>query len=256
MRTITVIQKEIVKALETGQDPAPILKELGELRAKIAAEGELAELQKIADEHQALRDKAEAVKAKVEKQSRAIDKFLELRDTLVSQLQPLLEPMAELAKRGAAAWERDPGECYIFTDVGLFSAAVERIPQGYLPADFACPFLEMQGGEVDAVGKASEAYSYFMATYGILAAFSKGISALPLSPAEGLVAVDNEPEIEPEPEAGSCIVCSHAEVETINNLLSQNKPLRDIESEFGVSRSSLSRHKSRCLNLGVIRIHD
>ena len=62
MQTVTILQKEIVKALEAGQDPAPILKELGELRAKLAAEGELAELQKVANERQALRDKAEAVK--------------------------------------------------------------------------------------------------------------------------------------------------------------------------------------------------
>ncbi|MFC1938582.1 helix-turn-helix domain-containing protein [Chloroflexota bacterium] len=55
--------------------------------------------------------------------------------------------------------------------------------------------------------------------------------------------------IDDESKAGSCIVCSHAEAETINSLLRQGKSLRDIESEFDVSRSTLSRYKNRCLNL-------
>jgi len=253
MTTITELQKRIVKALETGQDPAPIEKELAELRAKIAMEAEREQLQKVANERQQLRDNAAKVQEKVKLQSDSIDRFLELRDKLVIQLQPLLEPMKELAKMAAAGWEREPGACYSgFGDIPQFAAAVKGIPEGYLPADFGCPFLEMIGGQVDALNKASEAYSYFMSAHGILAGFTKGISDLPLRSAEGLMAIDNEPETE----AGSCIVCSHAEVEAINNLLRQGKPLRDIESEFEVSRSSLSRHKNNCLNLGAVRVHD
>lgn len=250
MTTVTILQKRIVKALETGTDPAPLLKELGELRAKIAAEGELAELQKVANERQQLRDKAEAVKAKVQKQGEAIDAVLKARDKLVSQLQPLLEPMKELAKMASTSWEREPGECYIFNDIGQFASTVNQVPAGYLPPEFGCPFLEMVGGEVDARGKASEAYTYLQWAYGILANFQKGIITTPLKPVEGLL--DNEPETE----AGSCMLCSHTEVETINKLLRDGKSLRDIEAEFSVSRSTLSRHKRLCLNLGSIRITD
>ncbi len=250
--TIKAIQKQIIVKLEAGKDVSELTRRLAQERVKIATEGELAELQKIADERQQLRDKAEAVKSKVQKQGEAIDAFLSLRDKLVSQLEPLLEPMGELAKMASASWERDPGECYIFNDMGQFAATVRSVPKGYLPADFGCPFLEMKGGQVDAYGKAPEANAYFMAAVGILAGFTKGVRAIPLKPVEGLVAIDNEPETE----ARSCVICSHAEVETINNLLRQGKPLRDIESEFGVSRSSLSRHKSRCLNEGVIRVTD
>lgn len=101
----------------------------------------------------------------------------------------------------------------------------------------------MAGGEVDAHGKAAEAYSYFMSALGILTHFTKGNSQVPLSPAEGLMAIENEPETE----AGTCIVCSHSEIETINKLLKDGKSLRAIEDEFGVSRSSLSRHKNNCM---------
>jgi len=251
--TIKAIQKQIIIKLEAGEDVSELTRRLAQERAKIAAQAEIEQLKKIADERQALRDKAEAIKTKVQKQGEAIDAFLKARDTLVSQLQPLLEPMSELAKMAAAAWEREPGACYSgFGDIRQFAAAVNQVPKGYLPADFGCPFLEMAGGQVDALGKASEAHGYFTAAVGILAGFQKGVSALPLKPVEGLMAIDNEPETE----AGSCIVCSHAEVETINNLLRQGKPLREIESQFDVSRSTLSRHRSRCLNIGAIRVRE
>ena len=240
MQTVVGLQKKLAKALEMKQDPVPILRELAELRAKQAADKDLAEAQKIADLTQQEKDRAAGIQEKVNLQSNGIDQFLALRDTLVSQFCPLLEPMSELAKMAAPAWEQEPGICYSgFNDMSQFAAAVREIPQGYLPVDFGCPFLEMIGGQVSAYGKATEAYNYFMAALGILSNFTKEISTFPLQPAPELIALDNEAATE----AGSCIVCSHAEIETINNLLRQGKPLRDIESEFEISRSTLSRHK-------------
>jgi hypothetical protein len=245
MATITELQKRVVKALESGQDPAPILKELAELRASIAMEAEKAELQKITDQRQQLRDKAEAIKGKVQKQGEAISRFLELRDSLVSQLQPLIEPMKELAKM--QTMQRDgPGECYAgYSALPQFAGDVRGIPIDYLDKNFGCPFLTMKGGKVDARNKAGEACNYLVWAVGILSNFESRVSPLPLKPAEGLMA------IEPESETGSCIVCSHEKVEAINNLLRQSKPLRDIEAKFAVSRSSLSRHKN---HLDVIRV--
>ena len=239
--TIKAIQKQIVVKLEAGEDVSGLTKRLAKERAKIAARAEIEQLGKIADERRALRNKAEVVKVKVQKQSEAIDAFLKLRDTLVSQLQPIIEPMAEMARMQTLGKD-GPSECYIFNDMVQFAGAVNTVPQGYLSANFGCPFLEMADGKQDARDKASEAYYYLLAAHGILASFQKGISMLPLRPAEGLVAIGNETE------AGSCIVCSHAEVETINGLLRQGKPLREIENEFDVSRSSLSRHKNNYPN--------
>ena len=59
-----------------------------------------------------------------------------------------------------------------------------------------------------------------------------------------------------EGQSQSCVVCQHPEREAIDKALHNGRSLRDIESEFGTSRSSLSRHKSRCLNLGAMRITD
>lgn len=236
--TIKAIQKEIIVKLEAGEDVSELTRRLAQERAKIAAQAEVEQLKTIAEERQALRDKAEAVKVKVQKQGEAIDAFLKLRDILVSQLQPLLEPMSELVKMGAAAWERDPGECYIFNDIGQFATTVRSIPKGYLPADFGCPFLQMEGGQVDARDKPTEANAYFMAAVGILASFQKEISTLPLSPAEGLMAI--EADIYPDLPCG---VCKHPEREAIDKALQNGRSLRDIEAEFGVSRSTLSRHK-------------
>jgi hypothetical protein len=293
--TIKAIQKQIVAKLEAGEDVSQLTRQLAEERAKIAAQAEVEELKKIANERQKLRDEAAKVQERVKLQGENIDKFLKLRDTLVSQLQPLIEPMKELAKM--QSMNKDgPGECYAgFFDIGQFSAEVNKIPAGYLPADFGCPFLEMADGKQDARDKAGEACAYLAWAYGILVNFQKGISTLPLRSVDGLMALDNEPEIEggscivcehPERETigaaetsgtepkpvetetlesepvetvGSetiCKVCTHPERETIDNLLRQGKPLRDLESEFGVSRSTLSRHKNRCLNLGAIRIHE
>jgi len=235
------LQKEVVKALETGKDPAPILKELAELRAKIAMEAEREELQKIADQRQKLRDKAEAVKLKVQKQGEAIDAFLKARGAITEALAPIVDKARELPGLQEA--------CYGgFHDIQQFGWTVRGIPFDYLGKDFGCPMLEMEGGLVSADNKAIEAVSYLIAAHGCLAGLKKGQSRLPLKKAEGLL------ENEPETEAGGCIVCSHAEIETINNLLRQGKSLRDIESQFDVSRSTLSRHKNRCLNLGAIRI--
>jgi len=255
--TIKAIQKQIIVKLEAGEDVSELTKRLAQERAKIAAQAEIEQLKKIANERQALRDKAEAVKVKVQKQGEAIDTFLKARDTLVSQLQLLLAPMSELAKMAAAAWEREPGECYIFNDLGQFAGAIRGIPQGYLPSDWGCPFLEMIGGQVDARGKAAEAYSYFMSALGILTNFQKGISTMGQPPAEGLMAIDNEPETETTSEVElSCRVCQHPERGAIDKALQEGRSLRNIETEFNVPRSTLSRHKNRCLNLGAIRIHE
>ena len=252
LESVRSLQKQIVRALETGKDPAPLLTQLAEVRASIAMATEREELQRITDERQALRDKAGKVQEKVQKQSDAIDRLLKLRDSIVSQLQPLIEPMRELAKLQTPSWGKEPGECYLFNDIGSFASAVKGIPEGYLPADFTYPMLEMEGGLVSADNKATEALSYFMAAYGLLAALRKGQSQLTLKKAEGLLSVDDDDET-PEVEL-DCRVCQHQERAAIDNLLKKNKSLRDLESEFGVSRSTLSRHKNRCLNLGAVRV--
>jgi hypothetical protein len=256
---IKEIQKQIIVKLEAGEDVSELTQRLAQERAKIAAQAEVEELEKIAAGRQALWDQAAKVQEKARLQGEAIDTFLKLRDTLVSQLQPLLKPMSELVKMAAASWEREPGVCYIFNDIGQFAATVRQIPKGYFPADFGCAFLEMAGGKEDARDKARKAHAFLMWALGILTDFQKGISHLPLRP-DG--EFDGELEIESELKPGTsevetnCRICQHPEREAIDKALRADRSLRDIETEFNVSRSTLSRHKNRCLNLGTAKARE
>ena len=241
--TIKAIQKQIVAKLEAGEDVSELTKRLAQERAKIAAQTEVEELKKIVDERQTLRDKATKIQERVKLQSEAIDTFLKARDAVTEALEPIVDKARELPKLQS--------ECYAgFNDIQQFSWTVRRIPLDYLGKDFGCPVLEGKDGIADCRDRATQAFWYIGAGLGLLQSLKRGLSQLPLKKAEGLLGN------EPESEAGGCIVCSHVEVKAINNLLRQGKPLRDIESEFEVSRSSLSRHKNNCLNLGAVRIHE
>ena len=239
MTTVIMLQKKIVKALEQGRDTTPILKELAELRAKQAMDGELVELTKVAGQKKEYKTRAETIKAKVSKQDKAIDTMLEARNRLVEQLEPILEPMSELAKLGMSSWERDSeGSCYLFNDLSVYAAEVRSVPASYLK-DAGCPFLSMSDGKSEARGKASEAYQYLGAAIAILKGFTKEIQRVVPGKADNPL-VENEVET-------SCRVCQHPKVEAINQALAEGKSLRAIGDEFNVARSTLHRHKSNCL---------
>lgn len=239
--------------METGRDPAPIQKELADLRAMIAAEEELAELQKIANERQALRDNAEAVKSKVQKQGEAIDAFLEARDAMLPRLQELQEPLEELAQLANPSWESNPGQCYLFNDAGYFSASVIDIPKELLPKDFSCPTLEMTLPGERSFGKAREALQYFQYCIGILSNFKKGSMNIHARPTDDSLLLDIGDNETSEIEL-NCRVCNHEKVKEINEALKVGRPLRELETQYSVSRSTLSRHKNNCLNAGAIRV--
>ena len=245
---IKEIQKQIVVKLEKGEDISELSRQLAQERAKIATQAEIEELQKIADARQTFKKRAEDVKATVERQAVAIDEFLAHRDKILPQLQELVEPMKQLARMGRASWEGDSGECYIYNDSGPFQAAVRDIPKELMPADFKCPTLEMAIPSEHSSGKAKEALFYLEACIGILTNFRKGFMIPTSMSTDGNLLLDNEAE------TGHCLVCVHPEVETINKQIKEGKSLRDLEAEFKVSRSTLSRHKNHCLNLSAIHI--
>lgn len=239
MTTIAELEKRIVKAIETGQDPIPILKEEAELRAQIVMDERREQFQKIADERQRLKDKAAKIKEKIKQQDEAIDILLKARDSIVEALALILERAKELPKLQE--------NCYAgFSDLQNFAWNVRGIPADYLGKDFkGCPMLRMKDGTVSADDMATRAFVWLKWAHGTLADLEKGQPQLPLREAEGLLVLEDDPEIEVK----NCIVCSHDQVKTINGLLKQGKTsLRDIESQFGLSRSSLSRHKNNCLS--------
>jgi hypothetical protein len=203
MVTMIMLDKKLVKALENHEDPAPILQEIRELREKQEEEKKLAEAQKVADERQQLYERAEGIKSQVERQNNAINNLLKARDGLLSQLQPLLEPMCQLAKMAAGPESREgSGDCYLINDLQSFAGTIKGIPSSYFPADFGCPFLEMKGGEQDARGKASEALRYLTWACGILANLQKGTNKLSLMKGDPLLEIEGEdisPNLNPPP---------------------------------------------------------
>ena len=100
--------------------------------------------------------------------------------------------------------------------------------------------------------KESEALKYLQYSIGILADFRKGFMSSHSKPTDDSLLLDNETE----PPAVNCLVCNHEKLEDINRALQDGRPLRELETEFDISRSTLSRHKNSCLNLGGVRFID
>ncbi len=251
MATVEAIRRQIVEAKVSGQDTARLEQELQAARLEEATQKEVGELKKIADQRLEWQKEAEKIKARAAKQGESIDRLLALRDAITGPLKELIE---QAKAKGLIAAQN---ECYTeFHDGYLFGCDVNRVPKGYLPEGFTCPCLVMVGGQTPSYDKAVEALWYMEVALGCLTNLTKGEMAVHQREVDDGIGHTAEVEEEDENQPRSCIVCSHAEVETINGLLRQDKPLRDIETKFDVSRSSLSRHKNNCLNLGAVRMHD
>jgi hypothetical protein len=245
--TIQRLRQKIVERKMAGEDYSELSRQLIKERAKEKVEKEIADLDVVANKRKEWNRQSDRVKNRRTDQDKAIDHFLELRDTVI---EPLKESIDRARSNDLIKAQNDCYEQY--HDPFAFGAAVGSIPKGYLPEDFTCPILVMADGKTPAYDRAAEALWYMQAAYGFLANLVKGEMTAFQREVDDGVGYSTEPETE----AGNCIVCRHSYVETINNLLRQGKPLRDIESEFDVSRSSLSRHKNLCMNLGAVRFTD
>jgi hypothetical protein len=249
---IKEIQKKIIVKREAGEDITELAQELVQERAKEATAAEVKELDKIVAERQVLRDKATKVQQKTKLQGEAIDTFLTKRDAITEALAPILEKARELPQL--------QGECYAqYHDSFMLGADIRTLPKGYLPANFSCPMLEMASGISESYDAAAMALFHLRAGLGFLTNLTKGEMTVPEKPPgefDGDLGV--EPELNPgtaEVEA-NCRICQHPEREAIDKALKANRSLRDIETEFNVSRSTLSRHKNRCLNLGTAKARE
>jgi hypothetical protein len=250
MDTIQEIRQKIVTKLGKGEDVSELTQQLAMERAKLAAVVEVEELQKVTDQRKEQKRQAEEIQEKVKLQNEAIDCFLELAGRVLKQVQPALEPAKELARMGSM--NRDgPGVIWEqFHDSYQFQVAIGKTRREYLPEGFGCPRLELSPGMQPAYDKPLEVFSYLTSAVGILANFRKGMMMATLKPVDDGIGFNGhgDPAL-----LTDCVVCRHPESETINKLLQEGKPLRAIEEEFGASRSSLSRHKTKCLNLGIVR---
>ncbi len=248
------VNRQIVRKMEAGEDYSGLRQRRDNIRTEITGLIEDKELRKKAEANNAMQARAEAIKERVQKQDEAIDQLLALRDQVVAKLEPLVEPMKELARLGSlsrsgpgAVWEQ-------FHDSYSFGAQVAGIRPPYLPEGFSCPILEIAPGTVAAYDKTAEAFQYFQWALGILSNLKKGVMFAHLKPAdEDLDGLEDPENMEIELH---CRVCNHEKAAEINKALKDGRALRDVETEFNVSKSTLHRHKNRCLNLGAVRIVD
>lgn len=243
--TIKAIQKQIVVKLEAGEDISELTRQLTQERAKIASQAEIEQLKKITDERRQLRDKADVIRGKVQKQDAAINSFLKARDGIIKALTPILEQAKKLPELQAKCYEqyRGPGDL----------VWIKKVPKGYLPKGLAVPMLDTEDGVTDSYDRAAQAVWYIGAGLGSLQGLKREDRPIPEKPAgefDGALGSGTS-EIEL-----NCLVCNHEKTAEINKALQDGRPLRDIEAEYQVSRSTLSRHRNRCLNLGAIRIRE
>ncbi|MDD5095224.1 MAG: hypothetical protein PHV74_12740 [Dehalococcoidia bacterium] len=242
---IKALQKKIVLGLEHGEDISELSHELARVRQEIAAAAEVEELQKVADQRKALKDRAEAVKTKIERQGQAIDSFLRARDEICKGLAPIIERAKGLPKVQS--------ECYAeYHDPGQLCGQV-RLPEGYLPKALKVPMLEGRDGIADAHDRAAQAYFYLSAGLGLLQSLKREDRPFPERPAGEFEAIEESETFEEPP---TCSACAHAQVEMINQRLKEGVSLRTLEEQFGISKSTLSRHKRKCLGIEAVRMVD
>jgi hypothetical protein len=243
LNRIKAIQKQIVDALEEGEDVTRLRNELARVRADIAADAEVEELRKISNARQALRNKAEQIRGKIEKHTEAIDTHLKARDNVTEALLPIIGKAKELVDLH--------DKCFAEFHDPMQAGAIIRSAGGFLPADLTIPMLQLGNGQQYPYDASRQAFMYLNYAYGLLANQRK-VETKPV-----------QPPIDPDLDFGDnhsettesrCMVCEHPKAEAINNALREGRSLRDIEAEFAVSRSTLSRHKNKCLNLAAITV--
>lgn len=243
--TVRQLQSGIVRGLEAGKDVSKLLKELSELRQEIAMEAEQLQLGKIVAARREARQRAAKAQEAALNQGKAIDMFLAKRDALLAILEPTIQPALELAALGKPAYAGGTSGVYSIPDGARLNALINQVPAELLPAGFSCPALVMSEPSLRSDSMAARACELIQQAIAILQAFEKGSISMPAKPAGEDLMLD--------PHRERCSACEHADAVSINQDLREGKSLREIEARFEVSRSTLSRHRSRCLNLGAVR---
>ncbi len=196
MASVTELRKEIISAITRGEPTDKLEKELTSARIAEQTAKEVAELRAVADKRKEFEASATRIELRASNQGKAIESFLELRDTITGPLAELVTQAKALILAQEACYKN-------FNDSFVFGGSIRLIPQGFLPEGFSCPRLDMRGGEVPSYEKAKEAIQYLMWALGILQAFEVGkmIAAPSAQVKEALVVPSTQPrarKVEPK----------------------------------------------------------
>jgi len=161
MPTIAEIRKQIVEAIEAGEDTSKLETQLKQARLAEQTKAEVAELEVIAGQRQEAKKKADNVVAKAERQAETIDVFLAARDAVIGPLAEALEKARELPQLLDG--------CFAEFHDGIQAGYIVRATKGFLPDDFTVPMVQLGKGDRDAYDVAREALVYIQSGHGLLA---------------------------------------------------------------------------------------
>jgi hypothetical protein len=167
--SIKDIRSAIVERIRTGESTADLEAELIQEKAKIAVADEVAELRKVADQRQEMQRRADALQARVAVHESNIDAYLRAVSSVALPLKEVVQKADGLVELERSVFGSGEG----YHDQRQFQSAVNDIPRGYLPENFSCSFLEMEGGQLPAENQGVRAVALLRQAYALLAGLKK-----------------------------------------------------------------------------------
>ncbi len=245
MNKVEELRGKIAAAITRGEDTAELEKELRtaliERQADDMTRGEVAKAHDLARQHQAWQAKAAEIISTVERQNTSVKKIMDTRDGLVKDLQQLLKKLKELLPVAEDACCGRYRQLYVFKD------DTRAIPAKYFTSNFELRYIYRR----DSVPMFDDNFVGAM-VFRLEEVLSiwQGLYEVKVPPQQQRQPADVLGEDVPEADAGpSCSVCAHPQRAEIDQAIQAGTPLRDIEKQYGTSKSSLSRHSKHLDNI-------
>jgi hypothetical protein len=160
MNTKAEIEKQIVKAMERGEDITELESQLTYAEAKEQTDKRVKELAEIASNRLQTKEKADKVVERANTQREAIKALLQARNEVISPLRKALDKAKVLPALQDKSHEQ-------FHDM-IQAGADMRGKDGFLPKDFTIPMLQLGDGTRDAYDATRQALYYLQAAHGLL----------------------------------------------------------------------------------------
>lgn len=222
---IQSLRAQIVESLSRGESTIELETKLKDARAAAASSAEVDSLRGKAEQIRQRRERAARLVQDAKAQSEAIDCFLAARDAVIGPLLELLPKAVELVSLQNSAT--------------VLRGFVDPALAEFLPPGFTTPVIAGKDGVSDCHDRAAEAVFYLRSGCGLLQSLQRENRVVMGQPARA-----DDHVVAAETGEPACSICAHPERASIDRFLYEKRPLRSLEEEFGVSRSSLSRHRA------------
>ena len=229
MSNISDLRKRIVAALIKGEPVDGLERQLRQAKVDELEKTEMVELKRIAEQRLGWEKKVVEIKGRIGKQSEAVKRYLVARDAILAPIEAMIAQVKALA-----AMEQE-ATAYRACD---FSEDTRALPLQF-GADLRDPTLGHR--HWTGFDTTAQAAKYLEDAHDLLS----GMYTFDYSPSSSEPLKDDlaSSDVHDAVEFRECNVCQHKDRTAIDLALQANQSLRDIESQFGVSKSSLHRHK-------------